>query len=119
VRSYFGHIRYVPGVHSYIASIREEALRQAANFKIQCTAAEILKVSMRTLWYEYKDVLDNIGSKLLMAVHDELLLMVKDNPEARQITDSIVTAAMTNPILMEGVEVGTTGIYKYNWAELK
>lgn len=119
VRSLFGHIRYVPGVHSSIASVREEALRQAANFKIQATAAELLKVAMRALWHEYKPVLDQLGSKLLMAVHDELLLQVPDNPYARQITDAVVTAAMTDPVFLEGVTVGTTGKFDYNWALLK
>jgi uracil-DNA glycosylase family 4 len=119
VRSLFGHIRYMPGVHSSIASVREEALRQAANFKIQCTAAELLKVSMRRLWEEYKPVLDEVGSSILMAVHDELLLQVPDNPEAREITDAVVTSAMTDPVLLEGVSVGTSGKYDYDWSLLK
>lgn len=119
VRSLFGHIRYVPGVHSSIASVREEALRQAANFKIQCTAAELLKLSMRTLWNEYRPILSGVGSRLMMAVHDELLLMVPDNEEARNVTDWAVTAAMTNPVILEGVDVGTSGKYGYSWDRLK
>lgn len=119
VRSLFGHIRYCPGVHSSIPSVREEALRQAANFKIQATASELLKLSMKRLWYEYKPTLDEVGAKILMAVHDELLLEVPDNEEAKSITDSVVTAAMTNPYVLAGVEVGTTGKYAENWGLLK
>lgn len=119
VRSLLGHIRYVPGVHSSVASVREEALRQAANFKIQATAAELLKISMRTLWQDYKPQLDAVGTKIMMAVHDELLLMVPDNEEARSVTDWAVTAAMTNPAILEGVEVGTSGKYGYSWDVLK
>lgn len=119
VRSLFGHIRYVPGVHSSVASVREEALRQAANFKIQCTAAELLKLSMQVLWRDYKSVLDEVGARLLMAVHDELLLEVPDNDEARMIVDTVVASAMTNPYPLDGVHVGTTGKYDYNWGALK
>lgn len=119
VRSVFGHLRYCPGVHSRIASVREEALRQAANFKIQCSAAELLKVSMRSLWHDYKPVLDEVGARLLMAVHDEVLMEVPDNEEAKEIVDAVVTATMTNPIVLAGVEVGTTGKYDYNWGGLK
>lgn len=119
VRSLFGHIRYMPGVHSSIPSVREEALRQAANFKIQCTAAELLKVAMRTLFTEHKSLLDALDVKLLMAVHDELLLQVPDDSEIKDLVDDVVTRAMTDPVKLDGVSVSTSGKYAANWGMLK
>jgi uracil-DNA glycosylase family 4 len=119
VRSLFGHIRYLPGVHSSISSVREEALRQAANSKIQITAAELLKVSMRALRVEYRDVLREVDALILMAVHDELLFELPDTVEARAVVDTVVTAAMTNPVMLDGVRVGTEGKFAYSWDELK
>lgn len=119
VRSLFGHIRYCPGVHSSIPSVREEALRQAANFKIQATAAELLKVAMRKLYHECKPVLDALDVKILMAVHDELLLQVPDNSEIKDLVDDVVTEAMTDPVKLDGVSVSTSGKYAANWGLLK
>ena len=119
VRSMFGHLRYCPNVHSTIDNVREEALRQAANFKIQCSAAELLKKAMRDLWRDGKELLDEVGSRWLMAVHDELLFEVPDNPRAKAITDTLVESYMTNPLKLEGVHVGTTGKYASDWSMLK
>lgn len=119
VRSYFGHIRYTPNVHSSIPSIREEALRQAANFKIQCTAAELLKVAIRDLWSQAGQVLSEMGVRWLMAVHDELLFEVPDNPDTIAAVDTIVTAFMTNPVRLDGVHIGTSGKFAYHWGKLK
>lgn len=119
VRSLFGHIRYCPGVHSSSSSVREEALRQAANFKIQCTAAELLKVAMRTIHTEYKPLLDELNVKILMAVHDELLFQVPDKEEIKDIVDFVVTSAMTDPVPLDGVSISTAGKYAANWGMLK
>lgn len=119
VRSMMGHIRYTSAVHSAVRSISEEALRQAANFKIQCSAAELLKVSMRDLWRECEERFRELDARILMAVHDELLVETPDDEGVREEVDALMGAYMTNPVPLDGVEITSASKWDRSWGMLK
>jgi len=119
-KSFMGHMRHCPGVWSDIPQIREEALRQLVNFTIQSSAAEILKAGLADLWNRGKRVLDHVGSRLLMSVHDENLLEVRADERSREVTAAVVEGYMENPIrLPNGVEITTKVKFAPNWGALK
>jgi DNA polymerase I-like protein with 3'-5' exonuclease and polymerase domains len=120
VRSLMGHIRYCPGVWSQINGIREAAEREAVNFRIQCTAAEVLKMGLADLWNKGKKTLDRVGTSLLMSIHDENLFQVRDTEVSRSVTATTVETFMMNPVdLPNGVKITTSMKFAVNWARLK
>ena len=66
----FGRKRWVPKVYAASRFQREEGYREAANHRIQGTAADILKMAMRRIW----DGLRGMETKLLLTIHDEVVL---------------------------------------------
>jgi DNA polymerase-1 len=74
VQTFWGRKRYVPGIHEKNRSLYEEARRIAINTIPQGTASEIVKQGMITLQKALKD--RNLGAKILLQIHDELLLTV-------------------------------------------
>lgn len=119
VRSLAGHLRYTPAVHSSVASIREEALRQAANFKIQCSSAELLKMSMRDMWRACRERFRELDVKVLMAIHDELLMETPDDAGVIEEVDALMSAYMTNPYPLDGVEITSGSKWNRAWGMLK
>lgn len=119
VRSLMGHIRYTPAVHSPIASISEEALRQAANFKIQCTAAELMKVAERDLWKDCRERFAQLDTMILMSEHDALAVETPDDDDIVAEVDALMAVYMTDPYPLEGVSITSGGKWGRNWAEAK
>jgi DNA polymerase-1 len=78
VETLYGRVRWLPDIQSKNRNLRENARRMAINARIQGTAADLLKLAMiatdRRLRLEQPD------SRLLLTVHDELVLEV---PEAK------------------------------------
>jgi DNA polymerase I-like protein with 3'-5' exonuclease and polymerase domains/uracil-DNA glycosylase len=119
VRSLVGHIRYCPAVHSTIPAIREEALRQAANFKIQCTAAELLKMSERDLYRDCGSRFRELDAKIVMSVHDELIVEAPDDPDTIEEVDALMNAYMTDPYPLDGVSITSGSKWGKTWAKTK
>ncbi|WP_309570916.1 DNA polymerase I [Deinococcus sp.] len=90
VETLYGRRRYVPELVASNRTLREAGERLAYNMPIQGTAADIIKLAMIKLDRE----LDAMGARLLLQVHDELLI---EAPEDR--ADQV--AAITKE-LMEG-----------------
>jgi DNA polymerase-1 len=76
VRSLYGRIRPLPGIADRNANIRKAAEREAINMPIQGTASDIVKIAMLHVEEQLKK--RNLKSRLLMQVHDELLI---ESPE--------------------------------------
>jgi DNA polymerase-1 len=74
VETLYGRIRWLPDIQSKNRALRENARRMAINARIQGTAADLMKMAMlavaRRLTAESPD------SRLLLTVHDELVLEV-------------------------------------------
>lgn len=100
-----GRIRYVPGVWSPIGKIRGDSEREACSHRIQSMAQSYMKKAMAIMWKALRGVL---GVEPLLQIHDEILFLVKDEPELRERVDRTVTGAMATahrlrvPMLAEG-----------------
>lgn len=88
----FGRRRYLPDLLSDNRVVRQAAERMALNAPIQGTAADIIKIAMIHLERE----ISNLGttSRLLLQVHDELVLEVVK--EEKDLIEKTVREAMMN-----------------------
>lgn len=84
VETMFGRKRYLAGeLNSSNGMVRDFAKRAAINHPMQGTAADLIKLAMVDL--DRKMYANNLKSKLIMQVHDELVLEVyKDELEVVQ-----------------------------------
>lgn len=92
VETLYGRRRHVPELSSDNYQIRAAGERMAINMPIQGTAADMMKLAMIQV---YKEVKDRDDVKLLLQVHDELVLEVTKGKE-KEIAALVETA-------MEGV----------------
>ena len=90
VETVFGRRLYLPDIDSRNYQRRQYAERSAINAPMQGTAADIIKKAMIDL--EQRLVEESIDAKIIMQVHDELVLEVKDN--AVDAVSELVTEAM-------------------------
>ncbi|MDP3207117.1 MAG: DNA polymerase I [Methylotenera sp.] len=82
VETYFGRRLWVPEINSANGMKRAGAERAAINAPMQGTAADLIKLAMIAVDKWLKDEKlngKNLESKLIMQVHDELVLEVPDN----------------------------------------
>ncbi len=94
VRTLFGRIRYFPVLREKAGrGMKEQALRAAVNTTIQGTAADLMKMAMIRVHAALNR--DRLRSRMLLQVHDELLLEVPQ--------DEIDTVAVLVRTEMEGV----------------
>ncbi|WP_165043920.1 DNA polymerase I [Dysgonomonas sp. ZJ709] len=77
VETIFGRKRYLPDINSRNTTVRGYAERNAINAPIQGSAADIIKVAMNKIFERF--TAENIKSKMILQVHDELNFNVFDN----------------------------------------
>ena len=77
VETYFGRRLWVPAINSANGIQRAGAERAAINAPMQGTAADLIKLAMIAVDKWLKD--EKLQSKLIMQVHDELVLEVPGN----------------------------------------
>lgn len=80
VESLMGRRRYFPELREgrrVPVALRNQAEREAINMPIQATAADIIKRAMVTLHRELSAL--GLGSRMIMQVHDELVLECPEN----------------------------------------
>ncbi len=112
VETIFHRKRYLPDINSHNATVRGYAERNAVNAPIQGSAADIIKVAMARIYQRMKS--NNLKSKLLLQVHDELNFSVPT--EEKAIMEKIVSEEMEKAYLMKvplKVEFG----WGENWLE--
>ena len=80
VETLYGRIRWLPDINSRNHNLRENAKRMAINARIQGTAADLLKLAM--IRVDRRLAREQPESKLLLTVHDELVLEVPDGEVA-------------------------------------
>ena len=90
----FGRRRYLPDLRSSNRQRREMAERAALNAPIQGSAADIVKIAMMNV----ADALSEVGlaSRLLVQIHDELLLEVA--PGEAVAVEALVREKMATPV---------------------
>jgi DNA polymerase-1 len=87
-----GRRRYLSNLTSDNRNLREMAERAALNAPIQGSAADIIKVAMLGVHRGLREA--GLGSRLLLQVHDELVLEIA--PGERQAVEDLVRAEMGN-----------------------
>jgi DNA polymerase I len=109
-----GRRRLVPEIRASNWATRQAGERIAINFPMQGSNADIIKVAMIRIHNRLRD--EGRGARLVLQVHDELLLEVPDaeTREVRELVrEEMVAAYELDPPLAVDVGVGD------NWAEAK
>ena len=80
VRDLFGRLRFSPEIFSSISRIQEAGKKVIANYPIQTTAINIIKIAMRLLWEQIKLWWERrMKVEPLLNIHDEILLLTEDS----------------------------------------
>ncbi len=114
VSTLLGRRRYLPDINNRNFNLRSFAERTAINTPIQGTAADIMKLAMLRV----DKALQNSGlaSRVLLQVHDELVLEVKE--AEREATAALVQQEMQNAFTLD-VPLLAEVNYGKNWAAAK
>ena len=112
VSTLYGRKRYLPDINSKNQVVRGLAERNAVNAPIQGSAADIIKVAMIRIADKLKE--ENIKSKMVLQVHDELVFDVI--PEEIEKLPSIVKSVMESVIELS-VPLTVECEYGGNWLE--
>ena len=104
--------RYLPDILSRNATVRGFAERNAINAPIQGSAADIIKVAMVRIYNRFKA--ENICSKMILQVHDELNFSVY--PDEKERVEAIVMEEMQNAYQLCVPLVADCG-WGTNWLE--
>jgi DNA polymerase-1 len=94
VKTLSGRRRYIPEISASNFNIRSFGERVALNAPIQGTAADIIKIAMILLDKKIDE--NRLSSKLLLTIHDELVLEVSKGEE--EIIEKIVVDSMKNAV---------------------
>jgi len=112
VSTIYGRKRFIPDINSKNANVRGFAERNAINAPIQGSAADIIKIAMIHVDRQLKE--QGLRSKLMLQVHDELVLNVfTDEIETVQ---NIVIKCMENAAKISVPLIAESG-YGSNWLE--
>jgi DNA polymerase-1 len=114
VRSIYGRIRPLAGITDRNANIRKAAEREAINMPIQGTASDIVKIAMLHVDDEFKR--EGLEARMLMQVHDELLVEVPE-AEVERVTE-IVKHEMESAVSLDVPLVADVGVGD-NWMDAK
>ncbi|MBQ9279447.1 MAG: DNA polymerase I [Clostridia bacterium] len=96
VETLWGRRRYVPEIKSNNFNVRQFGERVAMNAPIQGTAADIIKIAMVNIEKELED--RKLESKLIIQVHDELLIETKESEI--EVVKELLVRNMENVIQM-------------------
>ena len=92
VKTLFGRRRYISEIQNKNYLIRSAGERMAINAPIQGTSADIIKIAMVNIDKKFKE--NNIKSKMILQIHDELVFDTLENEKDKVI--EIVTNEMEN-----------------------
>lgn len=97
VTTLFNRRRYIPELKNKNKNIVQFGERVAMNTPIQGSAADIIKIAMNKLYKVLKE--NNLKSKLVMQVHDELIVETYD--EEIEKVKSLMKEAMENVVKLD------------------
>jgi len=113
VRTMFGRKREVPWLLRGKGSEKQLGERIAINTPIQGSCADIIKLAMLKIWQEIKE--KGLSAKLILQVHDELLLEVKEEMAedlAKRVKEIMETVVSLRVPLKVNVGIGRS------WGEI-
>lgn len=114
VATMYGRRRPIPELSSSNFMQRSFGERVAMNSPIQGTAADIMKIAMIRVWEKLHK--ENLKSRLILQVHDELLIETcagEEEQVRRILTEQMQQAASLSVTLEIDLHTG------YNWYEVK
>ena len=112
VKTLLGRKRNIPDINSKNRNMREYAERTAYNMPIQGTAADIMKIAMIDLHPK----LLAIGAKMLLQVHDELIVEAPEDKLAE--SSELIESTMRQAYELRVPLVAEVGIGD-NWLDAK
>ena len=114
VQTIFGRRRYIPELRERNFNIRAFGERTAANSPIQGSAADLIKIAMIRIDHALRT--QNLRSKMLLQVHDELVFEVV--PDELDRVSELVKQEMEHAAELSVPLVVDLGVGK-NWLETK
>ena len=107
VKTLLGHVRTITEINSRSPVERAKAQRIAVNTVIQGSAADIMKLAMLGVSARIRE--EHLGAKLLLQIHDELILEVPE--QEVESTKTLIRNAMEGAVrlsipLRTSIEVG-------------
>ncbi len=114
VETLFGRRRPLPEIHSDLHQLRAQAERMAINMPVQGTDADLMKLAMIALDRDLPSV--SAASRILLQVHDELVLEVPEREVKRVAT--FVKDIMEN-VEKVGVPIVVEAKAGRNWEEME
>ena len=114
VQTIFGRKRHIANINSKNKLEKSGAERMAVNTPVQGSAADIVKKAMLDVSKALEE--ENTQAKLILQVHDELLVECPDNPQAIEKTISIIKEKMENAVKLN-VPLKVSIEYGKNWGE--
>ena len=113
-KTYFGRIRYIPELTMSNRNMQMFGERVAMNMPLQGSASDIIKLAMIKVHKALKD--NNLKSKLIMQVHDELIIDTYD--DEIEIVSKILKENMENVVSLPVKLVADLGVGD-SWLEAK
>ncbi len=114
VQTLFGRRRYLPDINHSNFNLRSFAERTAINTPIQGTAADIIKIAMINVQKALEE--GGFKSRILLQVHDELLLEVTE--AERETVGALVKETMESAVKLSVPLIADVN-YGKNWADAK
>ena len=114
VQTIFGRKRHIANINSKNKLEKSSAERMAVNTPVQGSAADIVKKAMLDVSKALEE--ENTQAKLILQVHDELLVECPDNPQTIEKTISIIKEKMENAVKLN-VPLKVSIEYGKNWGE--
>ena len=114
VTTMFGRRRELPAIKSRNFNQRMLAERMAMNTPIQGTAADVIKLAMIAAYRKLREA--GLKSRILLQVHDELVLEVKESE--LETVQAILHEAMEHVVSLS-VPLSIDVHWGRNWAEAK
>ena len=108
-----GRRRYVENINARNSNRRSSAERVAVNMPIQGTQADMIKIAMNRVQERLDD--EGLQSRLLLQVHDELVLDVP--PDEQAAVRALVESEMKEALPLEGVPVVVDIDVGDNWLD--
>lgn len=114
VKTLMNRLRYIPEINSSNRNVKMLGERLAMNTPIQGTAADIIKIAMVKVASRIKT--EGLKSRLILQVHDELVLEVEKNEF--EIVKALVIDEMENAVALK-VPLIVDVKWGKNWYEAK
>ncbi|MFV0387873.1 MAG: DNA polymerase I [Pyrinomonadaceae bacterium] len=114
VTTIFGRRRYLHSINDKNFVVRTRAEREAINMPIQGTASDIVKIAMINVERALRN--ERLSARMLMQVHDELLLEV---PEAEiNVVKTLLVREMEAAATLDVPLIADVGVGE-NWRDVK